>query len=558
MKIKTTLTLLCAAMMGMQLQAQNVGIGEPAPSGKLDILQTETAGSSIEVNHTITTNGSSAIFLRNAGTNRALHAQNLLTTSNASIARFLQLGAGHGVEIEMDAASPSGIASFFVNNAGAGFGGYFIQAAGNTRPGLLVDHYGSGYGLSVYQNATGNGMYNDVTDGIGFVNIIRANQTGFMGDHTTAGGTGASISLDVQDGVGYIVDADNGTTSTLATAGGDVYGFFANVYTASPTSGGTIAGAAFAATQGGVSHGILINHTGTQGRNAEFNTNGATNTDETVFATNLGQGPVIVAQQQSNAITGVVTAGDFSYTGSDIDDHIGLTASSLPAAGYGIGVDGTGAYIGVAGRESGTLNDPNEFAVVGYGDIAATGTKYFMIDHPEDPENKYLRHMCTESNEPLNMYRGNIQLDASGEAIVELPSYFDDINADVTYQLTAIGSRQQPFVLEEVTNNKFVVGGEPNTKVSWMIVAKRNDAYIQQNPAVALDEVEKQERFKGKYLMPSLYNQPEEKAIYYRPKRNPKPTTKILLPKQKEVANQQEERPAIQIQEEKTERPTLD
>jgi len=543
MKIKTTLTLVCAAMMGLQLQAQNVGIGEPAPSGKLDILQTETAGSSVEVNHTITTNGSSAIFLRNAGTNRALHAQNLLTTSNASIARFLQLGAGHGIEIDMDAASPSGIASFLVNNAGAGFGGYFIQAAGNTRPGLLVDHSGSGYGMMVYQNATGNGMYNDVTNGTGFVNIIRADQTGFLGDHTTAGGTGASISLDVQDGIGYIVDADNGNSTTPATAGGDVYGFFANVYTASPVAAGTIAGAAFAATQGGVSHGMLINHTGAQGRNAEFNINGATNTDETVFATHLGQGPVFVGQQQSDVITGIISAGDFSYTGSDVADHIGVSGSSTPTAGWGVGVEGTGNFYGVYSN----------------GDIGGSGAKTFIIDHPEDPQNKMLKHFSIESNEVLNMYRGIAQLDANGNATIELPSYFDDINTNFSYQLTAIGTPQQPYVLEEITNNTFVVAGKPGTKVSWTVYAERNDAYLQAHPEKRQAELLKEGERTGKYLQPELYGQPKEQYMFYRKSsEKQQPTTKILLPKQKEVANQQEERPAIQIQEEKTERPTLD
>jgi len=547
MKIKTTLTLLCAAMMGMQLQAQNVGIGEPTPSGKLDILQTETTGSSIEVNHTVPSNGSSAVFLRNAGTNRALHVQNLSTTTTSSIARFLQLGQGNGIEIDMDAASPSAAVSFLVNNAGAGYGGYFLQPAGNTRPGLLVDHSGTGTGLMVYQNTTGNGIYNDVTNGIGFVNIIRGDQTGFMGDHTTAGGTGVSISLDVQDGVGYIVDADNGNSSTPATAGGDVYGFFANMYTASPSSGGTIAGAAFAATQGGVSHGILINHTGTQGRNAEFNTNGTTNADETVFATNLGQGPVFVGQQQSDVLAGTITAANFSYTGSDLDDHIGVEGSSTPAAGYGIGVQGTGNYYGIVSIGN----------MAATGNFTASGTKAFTIDHPEDPENKMLKHFAIESNEVLNLYRGIAQLDANGQATIELPSYFDDINTNFSYQLTAIGTPEQPYVMEEVNNNKFVVAGKAGTKVSWTLYAERNDAYMKAYPEAGQVEVEKKENNKGKYIRPELYNASSDKAIF-KSHTVKKQSSTIQLPKGKELQNQQQDRPAIKIQKETTELPTLD
>ena len=42
------------------------------------------------------------------------------------------------------------------------------------------------------------------------------------------------------------------------------------------------------------------------------------------------------------------------------------------------------------------------------GNLDVQGTKNFKIDHPLDPENKYLLHAAIESSEVLNVYSGNI------------------------------------------------------------------------------------------------------------------------------------------------------
>ena len=68
----------------------------------------------------------------------------------------------------------------------------------------------------------------------------------------------------------------------------------------------------------------------------------------------------------------------------------------------------------------------------------ATGT--FKIDHPLDPANKYLSHSFVESPDMMNIYNGNVVTDANGEAVVELPDYFEALNRDPRYQLTVIGS----------------------------------------------------------------------------------------------------------------------
>ena len=60
---------------------------------------------------------------------------------------------------------------------------------------------------------------------------------------------------------------------------------------------------------------------------------------------------------------------------------------------------------------------PGEF--IGDVDVTGTLTKSagsFKIDHPLDPENKYLSHSFVESPDMMNIYNGNVVLDATGEA----------------------------------------------------------------------------------------------------------------------------------------------
>jgi hypothetical protein len=155
--------------------------------------------------------------------------------------------------------------------------------------------------------------------------------------------------------------------------------------------------------------------------------------------------------------------------------------------------------------------DNSFFAVYANGDLGAAGVKPFMIDHPSDPENKYLKHFAIESDEVLNLYRGTIQLDASGEATVTLPSYFSLINKDFSYQLTSIGvASPNLYVSKEIADGKFAIaGGKPGQKVSWTVYADRNDPYVQQHPENIQVEVEKREGEKGKYLKPEHYGKPQ-------------------------------------------------
>jgi hypothetical protein len=117
------------------------------------------------------------------------------------------------------------------------------------------------------------------------------------------------------------------------------------------------------------------------------------------------------------------------------------------------------------------------------GNHTVQGTKSFRIDHPTD-NNKYLLHASMESNEVLNVYSGNVTTDDDGFATVTLPDYFDDINTDYRYVLTVVGTTfARAIVYSEIEDNEFQIRtDEPNIKVSWQVIAKRNDEYLQDNP----------------------------------------------------------------------------
>jgi hypothetical protein len=150
------------------------------------------------------------------------------------------------------------------------------------------------------------------------------------------------------------------------------------------------------------------------------------------------------------------------------------------------------------------------------GDFTVVGVKAFTMDHPLDPANKTLMHVAAESNEVINFYSGNVTTDASGKAVVILPEYFEAINKDFRYQLTVIGSFAQAIISKEVSNNKFEIATSvPNVKVSWEVKGVRNDARMQRNPFVAVQE--KTAAQKGKYIDPASHDQPMTKHVSYNP-----------------------------------------
>ena len=151
------------------------------------------------------------------------------------------------------------------------------------------------------------------------------------------------------------------------------------------------------------------------------------------------------------------------------------------------------------------------------GDVDITGTLSkaagsFKIDHPLDPEHKYLQHSFVESPDMMNVYNGNVTTDASGHAVVELPEYFDALNKDFRYQLTVIGTFAQAIIEQEIKGNEFVIAtDQPNVKVSWQVTGVRQDPYAEAHRIEV--EVDKPAHEQGKYQHPELYGFGAERGI---------------------------------------------
>lgn len=214
----------------------------------------------------------------------------------------------------------------------------------------------------------------------------------------------------------------------------------------------------------------------------------------------------------------------------------GVYGDSTAASGVCYGVygasDSTGgrAVYGQANATSGITygvrglnNNASGYAVHAGGNLGCTGTKAFVIDHPFDPENKYLKHYCAEGPEPLNVYSGSVRLDATGRATIELPYYFSEINRDARIQLTPAGAAMPGLhASEDVVDNAFVIaGGLPGGKVFWEVKAVRDDLWVRTHGAPV--EVDKVDTERGKYQHPALYGKPPEMAVDYHPKSEPVP-----------------------------------
>jgi len=186
---------------------------------------------------------------------------------------------------------------------------------------------------------------------------------------------------------------------------------------------------------------------------------------------------------------GVEGVGGYSVSNSGGDGIVGLPGTGSP--------NGLGGYFGGNVQVIGNLSK---------------GGGSFKIDHPLDPANKYLYHSFVESPDMMNVYNGNVVLDANGEAVVLLPDWFGALNRDFRYQLTCIGGFAPVYIAEEIANNQFkIAGGKPGMKVSWQVTGIRQDAWANAH-RIPVEE-EKNAREHGYYLHPELYGAPEEKGI---------------------------------------------
>jgi hypothetical protein len=203
--------------------------------------------------------------------------------------------------------------------------------------------------------------------------------------------------------------------------------------------------------------------------------------------------------------TGMVAQGADSSTSQGGD---GIRA--FAGRGRALGFEGAAGFFDgdvVVTKNLGVQGD-----VTASGNLTAFGIKQFKIDHPLDPEGKYLLHAAIESSEVLNVYSGNVNTNENGEATIVLPDWFEALNRDFRYQLTVVGTFAQAIVEDEVRNNRFRIRtNAPGVKVSWQITGIRSDAVMRKHPFQV--EENKPDRERGTYLSPEAFNQPEERGV---------------------------------------------
>jgi len=386
--------------------------------------------------------------------------------------------------------------------------------------------------------ATSGSIYGESTTGIGVIGVS-GSQNGVYGLSTgTLGGTvGVSTGTGngiwgVATGAGVAGFFDGGVTGRgiIVSTGASGFGTttpqgrlmvmqpatpvpaidtFAAIHGYSYTTQGSLKGGV-SGTYNTSNYGTGIHGIGYQGVtlqecNTAFSTGnqdlGVYGSANTAGVEGTSTGGIGVVGYNKNSSFAATTGGGNTYGVYGYANTIG--GAAVPATRYGVYGYATGATTNYAGYFSGNVQITGSIA---------KGSGTFKIDHPKDPENKYLYHSFVESPDMMNIYNGNVTTDASGYATVTLPDYFDALNKEFRYQLTVIGTFAQAIVAKEVNGNHFVVQtNQPNVKVSWQVTGVRNDKYAQAHRVVP--EVEKEPELKGKYLHAAEWGQPASKSI---------------------------------------------
>ncbi len=208
---------------------------------------------------------------------------------------------------------------------------------------------------------------------------------------------------------------------------------------------------------------------------------------------------------QAAAGTGV-TRGVVGQTHSASSGAVGVFGYAIKNSGVNFGVYGrTNSNAGFAGYFAGRVHVAGNLS-------KASGS--FKIDHPLEPERKFLQHSFVESPDMMNIYNGNVTLDDNGEATVGMPDYFEALNRDYRYQLTGIGAFAPLYIARKIENGTFhIAGGKPGMEVSWQVTGVRNDAHAKANRIKVVvaktgDEI-------GRYIDPVAHGKPRDKGIYF-------------------------------------------
>ena len=390
----------------------------------------------------------------------------------------------------------TGVGVLGYSNVPSGYG-MWAQATSDTGFGLLAtntSNTGPGIGIKSYSSSnTGVAIHG--------VNVAPTGNTiGVLGETSSTSGWGvhgnATATTGNANGVWGSSVRPNGTGVIGANTA--LSGLAAGVHGFSNSSSGGAGVVGSNLVPAGQTYGVYGESTSPTGHG--------------VFGTNSGSLGVGV-YGYSPLSTGVVGVSDGI---GGIGVYGGANASSgTNYAIYGSAANQTTAY---AGYFLGRVSVSNNLDVVGN---LSKGSGTFKIDHPLDPENKYLYHSFVESPDMMNIYNGEVTTNADGYAVVTMPEWFEALNRDFRYQLTVIddgsdaGEWVQARVARRMDGNQFTIRtSRPHVAVSWIVTGIRKDAYANAHRVRVEEEKSAEER--GSFLHPIENGKPIEAGIEFR------------------------------------------
>ncbi len=443
--------------------------------------------------------------------------------------------SGSGVHGQAGAVSGTNYGVFGSSISPDGFGGHFRNEAISGRAvGLFgLSESASGravYGLAPAATGVTHGIYGESDSSSG--NGVGGYATAESGPAYGVFGRSDSVSGIGVDGLAAASSGVNVGVRGVSQSNTGIGGLFSN------TAGSGAAVGLEARSSSSVGTAIRASSTAPTGANVAVSASAASPEGRAGYFVNtynpgggFSAAYSVALRAEIENLEGAAVYGVANHATTTNGNLAGVRGQSNSPNGRGIegiaaSTAGGATSVGVYGTTFGS--GPNTRAGLFLGDAEVIGTLIksggsFRIDHPLDPERKYLSHSFVESPEMMNIYNGNVETNAEGIAEVILPDWFEALNQEFRYQLTVIKSFARAAVWEEIVGNRFVIRTDaPGVRVSWQVTGVRHDRWAKAHRIPV--EQDKPESDQGKYLHPGLWGKGRDRQIGSKSVELPRPT----------------------------------